>query len=117
MSTNAPNPRRAFGKTVSDWQWAWSNATMVLQDNRKRAMVAIRQRHNGCWEAQVATGSQEFSENFFAVLDSAVRQLNLPWPVCLELRMIAAAEYERFRLLDEEFSKLKERGPNATVGD
>jgi len=117
MSTDAPNPRRAFGKSVNGWQWAWSNAIMILQDNRKSAMVAIRQRPNGCWEAQVDRGSQEFSENFFAVVDGAVRQLNLPWPVCLELRMIAAAEYERFRLLDEEFDKLKERGSHANAAD
>lgn len=117
MSTKVQIAKRAFGKSVDDWQWAWCNETAVLQDNRKNIVGAIRRASAGHWLGQVESRPRETSENLFALLERLLSQLDLPWPVLTELRMIAAAEYERLRLLDEEFSKLKERRLDAGVSD
>lgn len=110
MGPKAINAKRAFGKSVDGWQWAWWSERMVLLGRWAEAAVDIQRHKSGIWFWCVDGRSHQQSKNFFAAVDEALDQLNLPWPVKTELRTIAAAEYERLCSMREEFKKLRDRG-------
>lgn len=104
------NSKRAFGKSVDDWQWAWYAEKIVLQDRWKKPAVELCYGEGEQWHWRVDAGSPNKAANFFFAVDEALKQHDLPWPVHEELRMIAATEYERLRIMYEEYAKLLVRG-------
>ena len=90
---------------------------MVLQGRGNGAAVEIQGHKSGVWFWRVAAGPYRKCKSLSDAVDDALRELNLPWPVHEDLRMIAAAEYERLRSLRDEFNKLKAQGSHANVGD
>lgn len=110
MGTKANNARRAFGKPVDDWLWAWWDEKIVLQDARRSAAIELQYADDNRWYWRVNSGPRIQATNFFTAVDDALKQHKLPWPVHEDLRMIAAVEYERLRSMDEDYEKLIVRG-------